>query len=364
MTQSLAPRTHYRVSAPFEAARQINTLPADHPSARLHGHSFLASLRCQLPDGYAPYPGGELETLQAQWHADVACLDYRLINDHIAIPTDLNIARWLQAQCSVAGVQQIALQSTPQSGVALNSLGGTEVWRRYAFQSAHQLPHVPSGHKCGNMHGHGFEVILHGQHGLGADLAYAQLDAAWAPLQAALNYACLNDLPGLENPTSEIMSSWIWNRLQPTLPQLSKVTVFETASCGAVFDGTHYEIWKDLTLDSALRLKAAPIGNPRRQLHGHTYTLRLHLSAPLDQVMGWTVDFGDVKELFNPVFKTLDHQPLHQIDDLADCDTATVAAWILGKARADLPQVCGVDLFETQGCGVSLRAIHCQSGAG
>jgi 6-pyruvoyltetrahydropterin/6-carboxytetrahydropterin synthase len=355
--------THFHVALPFEAARQIHALPAGAPTARLHGHSFLASLRCALPRNYAPYPGGELETLQAQWGAQLQALDYGHLNDHIDTPTDGAIAHWLQAQCTVPGLVQVALQSTPQRGVDIafgssTSNGDSRAWRRYAFQSAHKLPNVPAGHKCGNMHGHGFEVILHTQHGTDAapsDHAYAAIDAAWAPLQAALNYACLNELAGLENPTSEIMSSWIWARLKPTLPALCKVTVFETASCGAVFDGTHYRIWKDLTLDSALRFKAAPAGNPRRQLHGHTYTLRLHLSAPLDQMMGWTVDFGDVKTLFDPVFKALDHKPLHEIVDLADCDTATVAAWILTKARSVLPQVSGVDLFETQGVGVSVH---------
>lgn len=350
-------RTHFHTALPFEAARHIPTLPADHPGGRMHGHSFLATLCCALPEGYAPYPGGELETLQAQWRTELHGLDYRLVNEHIPTPTDLNIARWLQAQCRVPGIASVALRSTPHSGVELDAVGGAQAWRRYVFQSAHQLPMVPVGHKCGNMHGHGFEVILHTHtpaDAAEADRAYAAMDAAWAPLHALLNYACLNELPGLENPTSEIMSSWIWARLHPTLAGLSKVTVFETASCGAVFDGQQYRIWKDLTLDSALQFKAAPPGNPRQKLHGHTYTLRLHLTAPLDQVMGWTVDFGDVKTLFNPIFKMLDHKPLHQIPDLADCDTATVAHWILHKARADLPQVSRVDLFETQGLGVSV----------
>ena len=352
--------THFHVALPFEAARQIHALGAGAAGARLHGHSFLATVRATLPPGYAPYPGGELEALQTQWAAQVRPLDYGHVNDHLANPTDSAIAHWLKAPCAVPGLVQVALQSTPQRGVDVDAGGNTRAWRRYAFQSAHQLPNVPAGHKCGNMHGHGFEVILHtqlGQNANDSDSAYTQIDQAWAPLHAALNYACLNELAGLENPTSEIMSSWIWARLKPTLATLCKVTVFETGSCGAVFDGQHYRIWKDLTLDSALRFKAAPAGNPRGQLHGHTYTLRLHLTAALDQVMGWTVDFGDVKTLFDPVFKALDHKPLHQIPDLVDCDTATIAAWIFAKARDVLPQVSGVDLFETQGVGVSVKAL-------
>jgi len=89
----------------------------------------------------------------------------------------------------------------------------------------------------------------------------------------------------------------------------------------------------------------------RRRIHGHTYTLRLHLSAPLDEVMGWTMDFGDVKELFGPLFDMLDHQPLHELPGLADCDTASIAAWILQQARVGLPRLDRVDLYETRGCG-------------
>jgi 6-pyruvoyltetrahydropterin/6-carboxytetrahydropterin synthase len=85
--------------------------------------------------------------------------------------------------------------------------------------------------------------------------------------------------------------------------------------------------------------------------------LRLNLSAPLDQVMGWTVDFGDVKEVFNPVFKSLDHHPLHENPELSlvsDGDTGSIAKWILIKTRALLPQLMRVDLFETEGCGASV----------
>jgi 6-pyruvoyltetrahydropterin/6-carboxytetrahydropterin synthase len=183
---------------------------------------------------------------------------------------------------------------------------------------------------------------------------YDHLDALWAPLHAQLDHACLNDLPGLENPTSEMISSWIWERLKPQLPELSWVTVYETASCGAHFDGRHYRIWKELTLDSAVRLVRAPDGDPRRRIHGHTYTLRLHLHAPLDQVRGWTVDFGDVKTLFDPIFKRLDHHPLHELPGLVDGDSASLARWIRAQAAPLLPQLDRIDLYQTRGSGVIL----------
>ena len=344
----------FAAAAGFEAARHVDILPVGHRSRRLHGHSFMAQVRCDLPDGWARFPGGEVDRLRETLESRIALLDYRLLNEQVQQPTDENLARWVRAHLDVPGIEQVGIQSTPHEGVDLDGQGHAHVWRRYVFQSAHRLPNVALGHKCGRMHGHGFEVIVHadqevGQRDLSID--YDHLDELWAPIHMELNYACLNDLPGLQNPTSEVLSSWIWNRLKPQLLELSWVTVYETASCGANYDGERYRIWKELTLDSSLQLKHAPDGSPLRRIHGHTYTLRLHLSAPLDTVMGWTVDFGDVKEIFNPIFKAIDHQPLYQIPDLADCDTASIASWILEKARGQLPQLDRVDLYETRGCG-------------
>jgi len=218
---------------------------------------------------------------------------------------------------------------------------------------------VPPGHKCGRMHGHGFEVIVHANQDLGErDLSidYDRLDALWAPFHVQLNYHCLNELEGLSNPTSEVISAWLWARLKPQLPELSWITVYETGSCGANFDGRLYRIWKEMTLDSAIRLQRAPAGHPLTSIHGHTYTLRLHLSAELDTVMGWTVDFGDVKDKFDPIFKALDHRPLYEIADLPDGDTASLSDWVLAKGRAVLPQLDRVDLYETRGSGAIVSA--------
>lgn len=348
-------QTLHTAALGFEAARQINTLlPPQHRSRRLHGHSFLAHVRCTIPEQWAGFPGGEVTQLKNTLESHLHALDYQFLNEKIPNPTDENLARWLADRWANAGLgvgvglAQVGLQSTAHQGATLDSQGHAHLWRRYIFQSAHRLPNVPIGHKCGRMHGHGFEVVLHAN---AQGICHDDLDKLWAPLHFELNYGCLNDIKGLENPTSEMMSSWIWNRLKPQLPQLSWVTVYETASCGAHYNGQHYRIWKELTLDSAVQLRHAPDGSPLRRIHGHTYTLRLHLCAPLDQVMGWTVDFGDVKEVFNPLFKALDHRPLYEIPDLVDGDTASLARWILEKAQPQLPALDRVDLYETQGCG-------------
>jgi 6-pyruvoyltetrahydropterin/6-carboxytetrahydropterin synthase len=244
-------------------------------------------------------------------------------------------------------------------GVDIDLSGTAHVWRRYRFQAAHRLPNVPTGHKCGRMHGHGFEVIIHANQDLGSrplSIDYDYLDELWLPLYAELNYRCLNEIAGLENPTSELIAAWVWCRLKPVLPELSWVTVFETASCGAHFDGKNYRIWKELTLDSAVALKHAPSGDPRAGVHGHTFTLRLHLTAPLDTMMGWTIDFGDVKQVFDPFFRALDHQPMLEVEGLLDCDTASVAEWVMRRAEPVLPGLARVDLYEQPGCGTVLTS--------
>jgi 6-pyruvoyltetrahydropterin/6-carboxytetrahydropterin synthase len=341
-------------SGSFEAARQVDALPAGHRSRTLHGHSFQAAIWAHVPSGWADFSGGEVQALRDHLLKVIEPLDYAHLNTLMPQPTDEHIARWIQQRLEVPGLGRVAVQSTAYQGVDIDPQGRMHVWRRYRFQAAHRLPHVSLGHQCGRMHGHGFEVIVHAQ-SLRQEgdqcLTYDHLDALWAPLNAQLNHQCLNDLEGLENPTSEMLSSWLWARLQPALSALSCVTVFETASCGAHFDGVNYQIWKDFTLDSATQFKHAPAASPLARIHGYTYTLRLHLSAPLDTVMGWTIDFGDVKEVFKPIFAALDHRPLYKMADLPDGDTASLAQWIYRATALELPQLVRVDLFETPGCG-------------
>lgn len=362
---SPALHTIHAASCGFESACQITALPEGHRSRALHGHSYFATVRAQLPEGWAPFPGGEVEELRRRLEACVAPLDYALLNQTLPQPTDENIARWirqrLETEFGVPGILQVGIQSTAQEGVDLDVNGIAHVWRRYRFQAAHQLPNVPAGHKCGRMHGHGFEVIIHANQDLGErdiSIDYDHLDAVWAPFHMLLNYQCLNQIEGLGNPTSEVISSWLWARLKPQLPELSWITVYETGSCGANYDGAQYRIWKELTLDSAIQLKRAPTDSPLRGIHGHTYTLRLHLSAALDALYGWTVDFGDVKRLFDPIFKAIDHRPLYEIADLPDGDTASLAAWVLAKGREVLPQLDRVDLYETRGSGSIVSAAE------
>jgi len=344
----------HAASSRFESARKLEMLPDGHRCRNMHGHGFIATAYASVPTDWVSYPGGEVVALQRQVDRCAELLNYRVLNEKLSQPTDENLARWIRDRLDAPGINRVAVQSTPHQGVEVDGQDHAHVWRRYRFQAAHRLPHVPLGHKCGRLHGHGFEVIVHANQNLaGGDLSidYDHLDELWAPISAQINYRCLNEIPGLENPTSEMISSWLWQRLKPALPELSWITVYETASCGATFDGSNYRIWKDFTIDSAVRYRNAPADDPRHAIHGHTYTLRLHLQAQLDEVMGWTVDFGDVKAVFDPIFKSLDHHPLHEQAELTDGDTTSIARWLFETTRQVLPQLARVDLFESEGCG-------------
>lgn len=347
-------------SAGFESARQVGLLPDGHRSRSLHGHSFTTTVFTDLPADFAPFPGGETDALRERLEKCVLPLDYSLLNETVEQPTDENLARWISRTLKVPGIERVAIQSTATQGVDLDRDGNAHVWRRFRFQASHQLPNVPPGHKCGRMHGHGFEVILHASQDIGSKdigIDYDCLEKIWSPFQTLLNYRCLNEIEGLGNPTSENLAAWIWDRAKLQLPELSWVTVFETGFCGANFDGKHYRIWKEFTLDSAVRFSRAPESSPRSRTHGHTYTLRLHLDAPLDAVKGWTIDFGDVKELFDPIFKSLDHHPLYDLVDLADGDAGSIAQWIFTHAKPRLPSLYRVDLYETPGNGCTVSEI-------
>jgi 6-pyruvoyltetrahydropterin/6-carboxytetrahydropterin synthase len=353
----MSERLFHVAAAPFEAARRVLTVPDQHPAHRLHGHSFVARLRAELPPGWAAFAGGETDALKAALDHCIATLDYSDLNQHLAIPTDENLARWVRRCLHVPGIKSVGIQSTRDQGANLDADEHASIWRRFRFEAAHQLPNVRRGHPCGRMHGHGFEVVLHAKQAQsdadrGIDLD--ALDVLWEPIQEELQYACLNDIPGLENPTSEMIAGWLWRRLKPQLPALCWITVYETITAGCHYDGTHYRIWKERRFESALRLMQAPQGDRRRRLHGHSYLLRLHLSAPLDQVLGWTVDYGDVKQCFEPVYKQLDHHLLNELPGLDRSDPASLARWMRETIGARLPRLDRIDLHQTPGCGAVL----------
>ena len=115
------------------------------------------------------------------------------------------------------------------------------IYKEFAFDAAHFLPNVPEGHKCRQLHGHTYHLtvfvtgdpVFHEQW----VMDYKELKDLVAPVLQQLDHKYLNDIKGLENPTAEMVTLWIWTKLKPTLPQLKKLELKETPGSGVVLEG-------------------------------------------------------------------------------------------------------------------------------
>lgn len=117
-----------------------------------------------------------------------------------------------------------------------------EIFREFTFEAAHLLPGVPEGHKCRRLHGHSYRVEI-GVYGpvdvtSGMVMDFADITSAAQPIIDLLDHYYLNEIDGMENPTSENLACWLWDRLASTLP-LSRVTVRETCTTGVIYRGEH-----------------------------------------------------------------------------------------------------------------------------
>jgi 6-pyruvoyltetrahydropterin/6-carboxytetrahydropterin synthase len=115
------------------------------------------------------------------------------------------------------------------------------IFKVFTIAAAHSLPNAPEGHKCRKVHGHSFRIEVHVRgpvrepDGWVAD--FAEVAAAFRPLHDRLDHRYLNEVEGLENPTSENLARWIWRNLTPSLPMLCRVVVNESTESGCIYEG-------------------------------------------------------------------------------------------------------------------------------
>ncbi len=116
-----------------------------------------------------------------------------------------------------------------------------EIFKVFWLEAAHKLPNVPAGHKCARLHGHSFRVEVHVSGEIDEErgwlIDFADVSKQFAPIHDQLDHRYLNEIEGLENPTSEHLAAWIWARLEPSLPGLSKVVIAETCTSGCIYRG-------------------------------------------------------------------------------------------------------------------------------
>ena len=116
-----------------------------------------------------------------------------------------------------------------------------QIYKTLKFDAAHRLTGVPPTHKCSAMHGHGFEIEVHLKGEVdpqtGFVMDFGDLANVCEPVLKQLDHAILNEIEGLENPTSENMSVWLWSILKPQLPQLCQLVIRETPTSGCIYKG-------------------------------------------------------------------------------------------------------------------------------
>ena len=327
----------------FHAARHLDLVSDKSKSKSLHGHNFKVSTRIKFTNEARD----NLDSLKERIKKQVNNLNYSLLNDHISEPSDINIANKIAELLEDSSPVSVSVCSTEIEGANIELPDRNEIWRSFTFQAAHQLPKVPLEHKCRNMHGHTFRVVLYSEVQLGNNQV-EDLDKISNELKLTLNKKCLNEIKGLENPTSEILASWIWNKVSNANPVITKVEVMETDHSGCIFDGMNHEIWRQTSLESAISYKGD------KEIYGFGYKVTLYVEAPLDRVKGWVMDFGDVKELFKPVFQKMDHHNLNEIEGLEDPSITDLIKWIGGQLKEKFPELSRLDLYESEGVGAEL----------
>lgn len=331
----------------FQAARQLKAVGGDSPLGRLHGHGFRVA-------AWGALAAGENDARRLVTNLATLCsrYDYTWLNEAMREPDDATLGASLARQLEWPDPLALELASTPEGGSLRSAEGETRIWRAFGIEAAHRLPFVAEGHPCGRMHGHSFRIVF--ECAVGPAVRHPKdLDAAWHQVGSGLQGSCLNELPGLENPTAEQLSAWLWRRFTEACEGLRAVSVLETPRSGCRFDGSQHRIWKEIPFEAAVSRPGHPEAGARR-LHGHGYRIRLHLSAPLDAVLGWTVDYGDVKAAFDPVRRKLDHHHLNDLPALADGSPLALARWIREQAGAVLPALDRVTVFEGPSQGVAV----------
>lgn len=326
----------------FEAARRLKDGPKK--SQQLHGHSFSLTPVCALKQD------NELsarDKLDAVFLPLIGQVNYRYLNETLSLenPEDAAITRWFRDQTS----------SPDLDGLKLQSIDGFETelinnkiyhYQHIILHSAHFLPNVPPGHKCGRLHGHNFHIILHWDAEAVPRINNSEdMWKKFTPIYSQLHQKLLNDIPGLENPTSENLCVWLWENFKSDFPPLCSVTVYETRTAGSTYNGSIWNCFKNFEMDSAIQGPYGPMG--------HSYRIQLSIqSEKLHETFGWTRDFGDIKELFKPYFKQLDHYYLNEVEDLQSPYSADMAHWIYKKLHFELPELREIKIWDTEDSGI------------
>ena len=114
------------------------------------------------------------------------------------------------------------------------------IFKQFTFDSAHFLPLVPDGHKCREIHGHTYKLTIFIDGPLvdpGWVVDFGEIKYAVNNVLKSVDHKLLNNVDGLENPTCELLSKWLWDKIVTALPLLKRIELFETPTSGVIYEG-------------------------------------------------------------------------------------------------------------------------------
>ena len=262
-------------------------------------------------------------------------LNDKRLDKALSQASDAAIARHFMQQCTATSL--LTLHSGLGAGASVNNAGETSHIVTLRLEAAHYLPKVPPQHRCHRLHGHSY--IL--------QCELTEDTPELLKLQQRLDRRCLNDIPGLSNPTCEMFAAWLWQQV----PHMKAISVRETPSSGCFHDGKKFFIWRSMRMESAIRTGTS--------CYGHSYQARLHLQGPLDSDMGWVMDFGDMKRALAPIHARLDH---HTVTELPGIEAPEdLPDWLYRSTKNILPQITRLELEAPPGTGTIIcepQAAH------
>lgn len=207
--------------------------------ARLHGHSIQLEIEVAGPRDETLGWVMDYGEIGTAFEPLFRRLDHQFLNevDGMENPTLPGLERWVgdRLRGEIEPLKNVRATILGDRMFAPKLLHADAAARlpervRFGFEAAHALPNVPEGHKCRRMHGHSFTVEAGG---VGAETLTPRLQEIYE----TLDHRCLNEVEGLQNPTSEMVSEWIWERLAPSCPGLEAVVVAETCTARCVYHG-------------------------------------------------------------------------------------------------------------------------------
>jgi 6-pyruvoyl-tetrahydropterin synthase len=247
---------------------------------------------------------------------------------------------WQDLTCLEACSRQMAIISwTSDLGFSLR--------RDFILELAHFLPHVPQDHKCRRLHGHSYGIGLQVKQ---AEDSNRLLLEAEARISKLLDRRLLNNVEGLENPTAEILASYIFEKLKPSLANLQAVMVNETLDSACSYKGGNiWGVFKAFELESAL-----PHGD---SFLGRSLRIRLGIEKELDPDLGWTLDFAQIKSWFRPIKNRLDHHNLGEIDGRDLSQLRELGQWIFCETLEFIPGLKSIEIEDSAAGGMILERL-------